>query len=494
MEEEINQQNVSNKKLNLASYGIVVGFLSLEVLAFVSFCLGQSFLLYGILSIVLAVLLLLVTFRQINKDGIATYAFFIFPILVFGLLTALSVFNRNSIGVIPLSNTIFVPITLTFFSLAGFLCGYVNGFKLKTALLVIYSALGIFVLINFLLTMVYYVPFYTLLYKNSYIVYNGKPSVVPIGSMAYMLFGFQIMEVSIEYWSLFPSLLLTACVPLFFISPKQNRRDFIIYAVLTGIAFISLLFTISKITLLSDFVLLVGIAAIVVVGKVKESRGFINGMLIGIGALMLLVFIILFLNAQSEWGFLNGFRSLLNKNSYIARIFTSNRYSSKIIVVFQDILTGNKIFGIQHGAEYITDSGVIVEQSLSDIWLVDNLMTSGLFGALFFMGALVIGIRRMFIYFKRGDDELYLKLMVFAYVLGFLVISLILYDYTPLINSDRLYPFFISAPLLICLFLISYCFNKSFTPVIKKEAVEEAVVIDADVEIKEEDKDEIITL
>ena len=94
MEEETKQ--AQPKKLNLASYGTVVGFLCMEVLAFISFYLGQSFLLYGILSIVLLLLLVLVTLRQIKKEGLASYAFLIFPILVFGLLTALSDFNSKS--------------------------------------------------------------------------------------------------------------------------------------------------------------------------------------------------------------------------------------------------------------------------------------------------------------------------------------------------------------------------------------------------------------
>ena len=64
------------RKFDLTTYGTVVGFLCLEVLAFISIYLGHSFLLYGILSLVLVVLLLLVTFRQIKKDGITTFAFF----------------------------------------------------------------------------------------------------------------------------------------------------------------------------------------------------------------------------------------------------------------------------------------------------------------------------------------------------------------------------------------------------------------------------------
>ena len=138
MEEQTKE--VKPKKLNLASYGTVVGFLCMEVLAFISFYLGQSFLLYSILSVVLGILLLLVTFNQIKKEGIASYAFLLFPLLVFGLLTALSDFNSKSLGAISLVDTIFVPITLVFISAAGFFSAYIKQFKIKTALLVIYIA------------------------------------------------------------------------------------------------------------------------------------------------------------------------------------------------------------------------------------------------------------------------------------------------------------------------------------------------------------------
>lgn len=221
----------AKKKFDFTSYAVVVGFLCLEVLAFISFYLGHSFILYGSLSIVLAILLGLVTYRQINKDGIASFAFFLFPLFVFGLLTCLSNFSYGSIGAPGVAETVFVPIGMIFISLSGFLSAYTKGFKIRLAMIVIYSALALFVFINLLITMIYYVPFYTLIYRNSYIFYDGKPSALPIGAMAYMLFGFQVKQVTLEYWTLFPSLLLTAVIPLFFLDRKAYKREFIIYAV-----------------------------------------------------------------------------------------------------------------------------------------------------------------------------------------------------------------------------------------------------------------------
>ena len=489
-----NSENIKKKKFDLTSYGIVVGFLAMEVLAFFSFYLGHSFILYGILSIVLAILLVLVTLRQINKDGVATFAFFLFPLFVFGLLTALSPFNASSLGHISMPETVFIPIALTFIAIAGFLTGYIEKFKIRIALLIVYGALALFVLINLILTMVYYVPFYTLTYKNSYIFYEGRPSALPIGKMAYMLFGFKATEVTLEYWSLFPSILLTCVIPLFFIKYKENRREFILYAVMAFIAFLSLLFTISKITLISDVVLILGIALIVVAGKFKQTRSIFNTMMITLGAILLLAFIIMFFLAQN----LNsGFAKIFTGNALLNRLFVANRFSSKIIIIFQDLLSSKygffKLFGaavdVMSFEPFYPPNGVI--QTVSGLWLFDNILTSGLFGAIFFLFALVLGIRRLFIYIGRYQEEDATKYTISGYVLGFLIISLLLLDVRPLVNSDRLFPFFMSAPLLIVIFLISYVFNKTLS-LPKKEKANEEVKIEV---IKEEEKeDEIIAL
>ena len=470
-----NTDQPKKKKFDLASYGIVVGFLCLEILAFISFYLGHSFILYGSLAIALAILSVLVTLKQINKDGLTSFAFFIFPLLIFVLLTALSSFNHDSIGAIGTAESVFIPLGFTFISIAGFLTAYIEKFKIKTAMLIIYGALALYVLINLIINMVYFVPFYTIIYKNSYIVYAGHPSPLPIGSMAYMLFGFQVLEVSIEYWSLFPAILLTAVIPLFFIKFKENRRDFILYAVMTGIAFISLLFTISKIALIADFVLIAGIAVIILAAKVHQSRQILNIMMLTIGIIIFIVCLLFFLLAQTTWGALNGLRNAFKGNALLNRLFITNRYSSAIIVVLQGLFVHTsqwgffKLFGIAVGGTAGDYPPINVKQVPSNIWLFDNVLSSGLFGAIFFMVFIVLGIRRLFKYIK-GTEEDYVKYLIAGYVLGFLVISLLFYDVTPLVYSNKLFPIYTSAPLLICVFLLIYVFNKTLSlPNAKKE-------------------------
>ena len=188
----------------------------------------------------------------------------------------------------------------------------------------------------------------------------------------------------------------------------------------------------------------------------------------------------MFLAAQTSWSFTSGIRTFIGKSSLLTRLFITNRFADKILVIFQDLFSGFKIFGCYVGDySYKYDNGVA--QVVSNIWLFDNLMSSGLFGAIFFMAALVIGLRRMFKYINSSDDLDSNKYLISGYVLGFFIISLILFDNYPLVNIDKMSPFFTTSPLLICLFLLGYTFNKSMDkPVTQVE------------EKKEEELDEII--
>lgn len=462
----MSEQTLQKKKFNFASYGAVVAFLCLEILAFISFNLGHSFVLYGSLSLALGLILLLVTFRQIKMDGISSFAFFLFPILIYGVLTALSTFSRYSLGYLSTAEVVFIPIALTFISLAGYLTSFIERFKIRNALIVIYGALAIFVAINLLVTMIYYKPFYTLIYQNSYTFYAGRPSVAPIGTMAYMLYGFSFVEVSVDYWSFFPSILLTAVIPLFFMKYKDNKKEFILYIIFTVIAFLSLLFTITKFTLLCDLVLILGIVSIILCGKFMKVRKVIDWLVIIVLGLALIVIVLLFIMTNG-WG--NGLKNILSKSVLLNKIFISNRFATNFSTIMKDMFSSWKIFGCYIGDQSYNYPN-FESQIVSNSWLFDNIMSSGIFGAIFFLLAIVIGIRRMFKYYQNSDDSLANKLSIFGFVLATLVIGVINYDVTPLINSDSLSPFYTSSPLLISLFLISYCFAKSNKLGEKKEA------------------------
>lgn len=477
------QKDISKKKFNLKSYGMIVAFLCLEMLAFIGFALGNNFILYGLLAIVIAILLFLVTFRQFKKDGFVSYAIFLFPLVVFSILSAISTYPIVSVGAIGLPNAIFIPLTLVFLSLAGFLVSKVHNFETSKMMLVVYGSLAVFVLINLITTMIYYVPFYTLIYKNSFIVYEGKPSPVPIGSMAYMLYGFQFVEVSIYYWRLFPAILSTSVVALFFIDFKNNKKVFAAYATMAFLGIISLIFTVGKVTILTDLFMIVFLAALVISFKVPKSRKIIKYGVFAIGIAFILALILVIINAQSNASFAAGLQNVIASNELLNRLLNTNRFISPINEVLDGLFTGYKILGLGIGSFIVPDSTGMVVGSETICWFVDSFNTSGIFGALFIAVFVVFAGKKIMEYFNSDCDSQLNKILLIGFIIATLGSMFVGYDSSPLIYYNNLNPFYMFPPFLIAIFLISYMFGR----VELKTKVQET-------ENKEELKDEQISI
>ena len=96
------------KKFDLSNYGKAICFVLLEILAVLSFSLGNSFIFMAILAFVILGLIILVTFRQIKSDGLATMGFFLFPVLIFSLLSILSYFKYDENFIMYQSSFLFL--------------------------------------------------------------------------------------------------------------------------------------------------------------------------------------------------------------------------------------------------------------------------------------------------------------------------------------------------------------------------------------------------
>ncbi|MFA6675891.1 MAG: hypothetical protein WCS49_03365, partial [Bacilli bacterium] len=317
-------KKVSKRKINFSAFANVTVFFTFEVLAFIAFSLGTSYILYSVLSLALLVVLLLVTIRQLNKDGLATYAFFLFPIFVYGLLNALSIFSQDSLFILN-GLAFFIPIGMTCFAACGYLVSSIKSFNIGKALFIIYSALAILTLINLFATMIEFAPFYTLLYRNKYIYYDGAISEVPISQMAFALLGFSVSEVSVEYFSLFPSLLLSAVIPLFFLKFKENKTIFLLYASYVFLGFISLLTTVSKMTLISDLFVFIVVVLVLLFAKFGWKGKILKIISIIFGCLFVLGFIVMFLNAQEDaTGLFAAVQNVISNNAILDRLFNGN--------------------------------------------------------------------------------------------------------------------------------------------------------------------------
>ena len=475
------------KKFDLIGYGKAASFLLLEILAVVSFSLGSSFLFFAILSIVILALIVLVTFRQIKVDGLASIGIFLFPLLIFGVLSALSYFKYDPYFVLGNSPIlILVPIALVCFAGSGYFINLTGCFKIHYALIVIYSAIALLTLINLTATMIQFVPFYSLRYNNFYYYYNGEPSPAPIGQMAYFLMGFSMTEVSLSYFSFYPMILLTSFLPLGHLSFKDNRRLFILYLCFGILGLLTIILTINKLTLLVLFGVAVLIGLIAIFDKFNLNRKVLKYTAIGFGVLAVLGFMLVFFNAQDSVGVamrIPALRNLTTGNAALDRLLNSNRFFS----AYNSILDGLfakatvegssmtiKLLGFPIHGGYVDVFGYMTwKLTDSNSFFFDSFFESGLFGTLFLVLVLILGIRRVIKYYNVSDDDKKDKVMILGFIIISLAYALVNYDATPMIFSKTTIPFYLNNIFFIDLFLFGYCYFKSE---VKKENKPEPVV------------------
>lgn len=474
------QINTTSKR---AAIGKAVVFLALEILAIVGFGLGNSFIFYSVLSVVILGLTIFAAYKQINKEGISSYLFFLFPILLYGILAAFSYFNKDQAFDLYGGLSCFVPIGLVCFSATGYFLSINKEFKIKTALLVIYSAVALFTVINLFATCIHFAPFHTLIYKNKYIYFDGAPSSAPVGEMAYMLMGFQMSETSIAAFSLYPSVLLSAFVPLFFMKFKEDKKSFLLYLGFGLLGLICLVCNPTKMLVLSDLLVVVVLAIVVLVLKGIIKKDVLAIVSVVIGVLFLGCFLILTMCAQSQPnGLESKLQNVIGGNSFLNRLFVTNRVVSPFRSILDRLFSTYKAFGVP---TWSTTSDYLYPQGtpLSGSWFFDNIVTTGSFGAIFFILVLVFGIRRLYFYFKYSEDELKEKAVIFGFIFSFLAYTVINYDSTPFIFADDIFPVYESGLFMIMLCLFSYCFARSDKPKapvteeVKEEIKEEEVAI-----------------
>ena len=476
MEEKTSQK----KKFDLIGYGKAVSFLLLEILAVVSFSLGGSFLFFAILAIVILALIVLVTFRQIKLDGLASIGIFLFPLLIFGVLSALSYFKYDPYFVLGNSPVlILLPIALVCFAASGYLINLTGRFKIHHALIVIYSSVALLTFINLVVTMIQFVPFYSITYSNYYYYYNGAPSPEPIGRMAYFLMGFSLTEVSLPYFSFYPMILLTAFLPLGHFSFKEDRKLYILYLCFGILGLLSIIVTINKISLLIFFGVAVLIGLIALFDKFNINRKILKYASIAFACLAVLGILFLVINAQDSVGYtmrVAAIRNLTTGNRLFNRLFNSNRFFSAYDSILDGLfakatIDGSsvniKLLGFPIHGDYVNVFGEMTWQLTdSNSFFFDSFFESGLFGTLFLVVVLVLGFRRLIKYYNVSNDGKRDKVMILSFVIISFAYALVSYDATPYVFEQTTIPFYLNNIFFIDLFLFGYCY---FNSEIKKE-------------------------
>lgn len=443
---EVNQNNKS-KKID-SSILFICSFLSLEVLAFVVFGLSNNFIVYAFLGLVLLLGLLFASINELKKKDIISYAYLGFPLIIYSLFLIVSPFANSDF--MSFGERVMVPFGLVSFSLCGYLFSYKKSIKLKNVFLAVYIALFLYTIIGFFYTMIQFEPFYGFTYSNAYIFYDGKPSVVPIGKIAYSLMGFKIQEVSLQYFSLYPALLATSCFALLFINPKKETKLFVLYAIFSLVGFLALIFMSNKFVLISLAALLFVLILLSLTFKNVIKISILSKIILVFEILFSVWFVFFFILSQSSLTFLDPLRNVLYNIPFFGKVFSLGRYR----VILDGLFTKNKILGC------FDVNNIASSESL----LFDSFSYTGLLGGLAILFIMFFTIHLCLKYLNKNKNEKDgYKYLLVTFVFAYFACSFFNSDATPYVNYANVMLSTLNGPFLLVIFLLGFALYDTYS-------------------------------
>ena len=447
-----------DKLKGLNKYSIAVVVLALEVFGFIAFSFGSSYLLFGILSVCLTLLLVLFSLKDIKANGFYNLMFFIYPLLLFLIITGLSFHTRGYIllGDYSLAGIIFMLLGLLSMAFSGYLLSINPQFKIRHFFLVIYGALAALTLLNLIVNLINFGAFYSIIYKDYYMYYGGAKSDVPVEEMAYALEGFKFIEVTMTHYTLYPVLLLSSGVFLLNLHPKKNTKMFVTYLCFTVLAALSLILVPSFYGLLGALAVVFIVLAMYLWNKYEGFRKPFKVLMILAALAFVVVLLLLVLSRQTGLG-----DSLSNKKLF------NNRLVNKYAVLSGDMFDQRYIFGYIY--RYITE--FVMEDNpakSSGSFFFDTFMTSGVFGLLALIVTLWVGFKGFKKYFLNSEDELIDKRGLLIFPLIFFIYSFAFNDGQYGIFYNIQNPIYLTGPFMLTIFIFSYILSKR-NPIQNKE-------------------------
>lgn len=442
-----------NKLKFLSKYSAAITFLAFEFFALIAFNYSGSFVLFGSLSLALCLLLILFNISEIKSKGLSNVALFFIPLFLFVLLTAVGNYNIAHVKVADYTwaETVFIPLGLLAMAFNGYLLSVDKNFKLKTFITVIFSALAVYVLINFIYNLISFGAFYPIVYKNYYLYYNGIKSTVPVSEMAYVLEGFKFIEVKMSHYVLFPLLLLSSSVMLLFTSPRKEKGYFITYSVFTLLALFALAFIPSLLSL-GGIIATALLVLVIYLGKtyVKTRKVFkiILFILLGLALLGYLFYVIV-----TSTGLSNSF------TGFLRRLFVTNKYSMAINPNLEGIFSSSKFLGF---ASWPVNYYPYYEIAYpTGFYIFDSFIFSGVIGTAAIIIFIFLGFKSFKKYFYSHKDEFRFKATLLLFLIVFVGYSAFFsdVDYSLYYNLQK--PLYLTSPFMIMIFMFSYVICKS---------------------------------
>ena len=335
----MSEQKQKENKSYINRYDTVVAFLSLELIALTLFGLGGTTGLSILQIVAIFVALLAFPFIRNNFQGNFKKEALL-SLIPLGVLLALLAFgpfwSKAYYGGKAFSIILYGALVL-FGGLAMFVVGYATSHnkavKPKYLILAILGGLALYVLISGVYSLVRYGPFYASRYSGMVYYYEGV--VFPISNESKALIGFEFKETSIAFAKVASTILACSGIGLLGISPKKDKKMFIVVAALALLGIIDLILVPYKRGLYIVLIVYVimGLAFLLhyLAGKSEDKKKLIDKILkiaffvfIGLVVLGVLAFVI-----DARTGFIRKMNipkissSLSNDNSILGTIRVS---------------------------------------------------------------------------------------------------------------------------------------------------------------------------
>lgn len=444
------------KLKRLGKYSAAITFLALEFIALIAFNFSGSFVVFGALSLALVVLLVLFNIGEIKVNGLSNVGLFFIPLFMFVLLTAISPYSmpHMKLGDFSVAEICFIPLGILPIAFIGYLLSIDRNFKIKNLLIVVFGALAIYTLLNLIVNLINFGAFYTIIYKGYHLYYGGLISQLPVNDFAYTLEGFKFIEVEMSHYVFYPALLLTSSVMLLYLSPRKEKVSFIVYAVYTLIAILSLILVPSLLSLAAIIVVALLLLVIFLGKRFVKSRKVFKIVLFVFLGIFGVGYLVYLLNNQS---FASGISNIIANNGLLNKLFNTNKYAQAYNPTITNIFNSNHIFGF---ASVEVAYEVYEELHLSGGFIFDTFMTSGVFGAIALFAFIIIGFKSFKKYFYSHSDE-------FHYGALMLLFAIVFIGYSAFFNSGeyalyyRIYrPIYMTAPFMLVTLFFVYSYSK----------------------------------
>lgn len=451
-------------------FDTIIAFVSLELIALVSFGLGgfTGIKLFEIIGFYAGLMTVPFIRLNVSKADLKTNLPVLVPFGCFAILMGFSAFFIKYYGGFGISSLIYClleTLGLFGFFLLGFGLRSIPVLKKRYVVYAFLGGLALYCLITGIYSLVRYGPFYASVYKGFYYYYQG--AIFPIDVEGKGLIGFQFFEVSLKYAGILGVLLASSASGLLFLSPKKHPRQFI---ALASLAFIGLLYL-----LLIPYwhaLIFVGVAYLfalgywlvrrLIQGKPRGEKGADIAFKIAFGLLTLLACaLILLLLMESKTGWI---KALLN--GLIGRVPMSVETA---LLAIEDVIYGaardaslghvdvvSLLFGF-HNPYFRVHPTRFFE--------INVLWQNGLIAFLLLVALTLFVVWNSRKYLKEAKDDLNVRMIVCTALLSlFLYMSLFADDF-PVIHGNGNVLFTQNNYFLIAMFLIGF----SYVPLQRKE-------------------------